>query len=400
MTRQGAMTQHGGLMRQGGPVRGASKRLSRMAAAALAVTVAVAAAACGGGASRVEVLGSIGQEIADAYQAFSTSASELDASLARLCADPAAVNEADLGEAVAALTAARLAWAYTGAMSTGPVNEHRSGAVVDWFPEADEIAELLTDETKDLTTERIGTRVGADQRGLGAAEVLLDWHSRAAGGPRIGPATGVGTPVPASDPVRRCDYLRSVAAVVLDEAELIHRNWTVAFEGGAPYTETLSADVEMGVDDLVNGSMFLLEAVNDLELGRALGETSAVADVEALVEGPLGLGASDMLAHLHGVRAVMFGAGAPDNSAEAVARGLSPLLSDDLAGRVAIQIAVAEAAVLAIEGPLRAAVLYDPASVSAARAALKKVQVTISTEVVSQLGVTIGFSDADGDTLA
>lgn len=383
------------MMRQSGHVRGASKAM-----AAVAVAVAVAAAACGGGASRTEVLEAIGLDAADAYEAFLTSASELDAALATLCADPAAVDEADMGEAVAALAAARTAWAYTGAMSTGPVTEHRSGAVVDWFPEADEIAELLTDETKDLTTERIGTRVGADQRGLGAAEVLLDWHSRAAGGDRIGPPPAIGTPVPASDPVRRCDYLRSVAAVVLDEAELIHRNWTVAFEDGLPYVETLPADVEMGVDDLVNGSMFLLEAVNDLELGRALGETSAAADVEALVEGPLGLGASDMLAHLHGVRMVMFGTDIPGDAAGGERRGLSLLLSDALAERLAIQIAVAEAAVLAIEGPLHVAVLYDPATVSAARAALKKVQVTISTEVVSQLGVTIGFSDADGDTVA
>ena len=371
-----------------------------VAAAALAVTLAAATAACGGGPSRTEVLEAVGRDAADAYQAFLTSASELDAAFATLCADSAVVNGADVDEAVAALVTARADWAYTAAMWTGPVTEHRSGAVVDWFPEADEIAELLTDETRDLTTERIGTRVGADQRGLGAAEVLLDWHSRAAGGDRIGPPTSAGTPVPPSDPVRRCDYLQSVSAVVLDEAELVHRNWTVAFEGGLPYTETLYTDPKRGVDDLVNGSMYLLEAVTDLELGRALGVTSAEADVEALVEGPLGLGASDMLAHLHGIRTVMIGNISSGESAARELRGLSLLLSDTLAERLVIQIDAAEAAVLAIEGPLRVAVLYDPATVLAARAALKELQVTISTEVVSQLGVTIGFSDADGDTSA
>lgn len=368
--------------------------------AALLAAVALVAAGCGGGPSRPDVLSDVAVDATEAYTSLASSANELDAAIAGLCSDPASVSQAGVMEAARALATARVDWSYSAAMWTGPVMEHRSWAVVDWPPEPPEIAELLADESKELSVERIGSRVGADQRGLGAAEVLLDWHSRAGGGSGIGTNSGGGAPVPASDAARRCDYLRSVSAVVLDEAELVLDNWTTSFEGGPPYMETLSAESEMSIDDLVNDSIFLLEAITDLELGKALGETSAEADVEAVVEGPLGLGAADVLAHVRGIRTAMIGSRSPGDPAGGELGGLSLLLTDDLGQRLLNQLDNADAAVSAIEGPLREAVVNDPAKVSAARAALKELQVTISTEVVAQLGVTIGFSDADGDSSA
>lgn len=385
---------------QRGTPRGRTSSRKARRVGALLAAVAVSVSACGSGPSRPDVLEDVGTDAAGAYKSFFISAGELDAKLAKLCADPASVSQAIVEEAAEALATVRADWSYTAAMWTGPVMEHRSWAVVDWPPEPDEIADLLADETKELTTERIGSRVGADQRGLGAAEVLLDWHSRAGGGDGIGTSARGGTPVPANEATRRCDYLRSVSAVVLDEAELVLDNWTMSFEDGPPYMDTLSADAEMGVDDLVNDSIFLLEAVTDLELGRALGETSAEADVESVVEGPLGLGAADVLAHVRGIRTVMIGGHSPGDLTDGELGGLSLLLTDDLGQRLVSQLDSADAAVSAIEGPLRDAVVNDPATVSAARAALKELQVTISTEVVSQLGVTIGFSDADGDSSA
>ena len=40
----------------------------------------------------------------------------------------------------------------------------------------------------------------------------------------------------------------------------------------------------------------------------------------------------------------------------------------------------------------------SPESVAAARDAIKAIRITVATEVVGRLGVTIGFSDADGDS--
>ena len=363
--------------------------------------IALAGAGCGGGGpSRPDVLTGIARDAVETYESLAASAAALEVAVDELCSDPDRPSANAVVGASRALAAVRANWSFSAAVWTGPVMEHRSWAVVDWPPAPDEIADLLTDESKELSVERIGSRVGADQRGLGAAEVLLDWHSRADGGDGIGASSASDAPVPTSDPTRRCDYLHSISAVVVDEAELVLDNWTTSFEGGAPYMETLSAESEMGIDDLVNDSIFLLEAITDLELGRALGETSAEADVEAVVEGPLGLGANDILAHLGGVRTVMIGSRSPADAAQPGLAGLSSLLTDDVAERLVVQLDSADAAVSAIEGPLREAVVNDPVAVSIARAALKELQVTISTEVVSQLGVTIGFSDADGDSSA
>ena len=78
--------------------------------------------------------------------------------------------------------------------------------------------------------------------------------------------------------------------------------------------------------------------------------------------------------------------------------GLAPLLGDELTGRLSDQLAAARAAASGLQPPLRRAAATSSASVAAARDAVKVIQITVATEVVGRLGVTIGFSDADGDS--
>ena len=316
-----------------------------------------------------------------------------------LCATPEQVDEAAAARATDAIEATRRTWSYLASLQLDSVKERRSWAVIDWPVSTDDITSLLLDETKELTPERIGKRSGADQRGLGAAEYLLAVHLS----PEQPESASAGTAR------RRCEYLSSIVAVIREESELILNDaWLVIDNDDEPLFMLFAPDAEMAVDRLVNDAIFLLESMTDMELGRALGETSAEARLDAIVEGPLGLGADDMRAHLDGLHTVMLGT---DRSVDIITEsgtslafvgssGFRQLLDDDVVLRLADQFADAKAALGRIEGPLRDAVVNDPATVSAARAALKQLQVTISTEVVSQLGVTIGFSDADGDSAA
>ena len=133
--------------------------------------------------------------------------------------------------------------------------------------------------------------------------------------------------------------------------------------------------------------------MTDRELGRALGVMEGGADPTAIVEGPAGLGVVDLQARLEGLRAVLVGVDGEG--------GLGPLLGDDLTERLTAQTDEAAAAladVAALDVPLREAVETSPATVQAAMDALNALQVTVATEVVSRLGVTLGFSDADGDS--
>lgn len=326
-------------------------------------------AGCSSGPDRGDVLRATAAEIVvPAFDAFEADVRALSDAAAAFCAGP---SETGAAEVRTATVDARAAWAYTEVMWVGPVMERRSWARVDWPIVAEEIEELLADESIELDLDRIGSRIGADQRGLGAVEYLID------------------TEVASFDDPRRCDYLVSVLEIVRIEAEAIVSDWTGSFDGGPPYLELIGAD-DAAVDGYVNESVFLLEATTDLELGVALGVTGADRDIDAVMEGPLDTGVADLDQRLAGLNAVLVGNGE--------APGLRELLSDDLAERLELQIAEARDSVMAIDGSLRSAIEADSSLVAAARDAIKVVQVTVSTEVVSELGVTIGFSDADGDT--
>ena len=336
---------------------------------------AAGAVGCGAGTpDRGDVLGDLADEvIVPAYERLAASTEALAGTTAELCST---LDPDDWAAARRALGEARADWSYSEAMWVGPVMERRSWAVIDWPISPSEIEDLIADPAVEIDYDRLARRIGADQRGLGAVDYLL-------GSPGAADLDDLADP-------RRCAYLAGTAEVAAAEAALLPADWTDDFEGEGPYRAVFVDSDGSGLDDVVNDAVFLLEAITDLELGAALGEMGREADPSRIAEGPAGLGAADLADRLEGLRAVLIG---PDD-----AGGLSSLLGDDLTGRLAARFASAAAAVAAIEPPLLDAVATSPQTVSAARAAIKDLQITIATEVVSRLGVTIGFSDADGDT--
>lgn len=342
-----------------------TSRMSRMSRTALvAAAVACVAAACGSPEppSRPEVLTTLANEfIVPGYEEAASALGTLDAVTRQLCTAP---DEARLAEARDALADARRAWKGIEAAWVGPVMDRRSWALIDWPTNEEEIRELIDDTSAPaIEAAYIKDYVGADQRGLGTAELLLGGDVDSLAG-------------------RPCDYLRSAVVVADDEIGAVAALWT-----GGDAVEQLLAD---GVDPLVNDALFLTRRMGDMELGGALGALDRDADPDAIVEGPRGLGVQDGLARLAGLRGVFLGTDG--------AGGLSPLLSDELVERLDADLTAAEAAWAAIPAPLRAAAVAQPDLTEAARAATKQLQITISTEVVSQLGVAVGFSDLDGDS--
>lgn len=332
--------------------------------ALVAAAVACVATACGGPEppSRPEVLTTLAEEfIVPGYEEAHSALGALDSATRQLCNAP---DEARLAQARVELADARRAWKGIEAAWFGPVMDRRSWALIDWPANEEEIRELIDDTSvPTIDAAYIKDYVGADQRGLGAAELLLG-----------GGAAGLAG--------RPCDYLRSATTVANDEIGAVLALWT-----GGEAVEQLLAD---GIDPLVNDALFLTRKMADMELGVALGTRGGTPDPEAIVEGPSGLGTQDGLARLAGIRAVFLGT---DGTG-----GLAPLMGDELVERLDADVAAAEAAWAAIPAPLRAAAVDRPGLTDAARAATKQVQITISTEVVSQLGVVVGFSDTDGDS--
>ena len=248
-----------------------NERMSRMSRPALVAAVVVClAAGCGNSQppSRPEVLADLANEVivpgyTDAHEALDS----LNRAVGQLCAAPA---EARLAEARGALADARRGWKSIEAVWVGPVMDRRSWALIDWPPNEAEVRELIDDaDGPAINADYVQQYVGADQRGLGTAELLL-------GGDLV------------SLPGRTCDYLGSVAAVAEKEMRAVLALWVEA-----DAAEELTED---GVDLLVNDAVFLTRRMSDMELGAALGAFDRDADLEAVIEGPSGLGIQDGLA--------------------------------------------------------------------------------------------------------
>lgn len=385
-----------------------------LAAGVVGVLLVTVVAACGDSSpSREDVLSDLADEvIIPAYEDFLQASTRLADAVDGLCAivsdtssagtatggetsasdastaDASATAEGALNAAHDALAATRDSWSFSEAMWVGPVMDRRSRALIDWEIDAEQIDARIADTSFALTAENLATRVGADERGLGAAEYIL-------GSPSASEATLLKLANP-----RYCEYLQATTQVAAGEAQALQSDWTASFEGSSPYRSTFSDPDGNGLDDIVNDIINLLRKTSDMELRRALD-----GDIDTIQEGPFGRGVDDIAHHLAGIRAVLIGGvkvgsgeGAGGGGIEDEINGLSELLGGDITDRLTARLDAADAAVAALDTPLQASISENPAEVEAAYDALKALQVTIATEVVSKLGVAIGFSDTDGDS--
>jgi len=315
-------------------------RISRKLTA-MVVGLGFAVTACNDdGPSRTDVLGQYATDVAlPRYELLSSTADDLVGSVDEACAAP---SDETIAAALSAVEETRASWLATTVMATGPIMERRSEAVIDWPVRVADIEKLVSGAEPDsITADVIANNVGADTRGLLALRWLLssdDIIERLA------------------DPLW-CDYAGSTAAVVSDESHLLLDDWTVSFDGGDPFVDILADDTSntwlgMIVNDSINVVHQLTETPDDSD--------DVTGDV-----------AADRAAQLAG-----FGD---------VVSAIGPLLGDDLAGRLEGEVEAARAA-------------FADGDVDGGRALAAEVEATLATEVASRLGVTIGFSDADGDS--
>jgi predicted lipoprotein len=344
--------------------------VTRAARRAIVAFLGVAfVAACGGddGPDRRQVVDALATDTVSVVEALPQSAEAFGAAVDKNCANPSSAN---LDELRQALAQARAAWKRSEAYWFGPIQDRRAWAAIDWPPSEEDINELLDGaEPATIDADYIGRRVGADTRGYGAAELVLHEDEL---------------------DERRCEFLAAIADVAEAEMRISADAWAKGVEGDPAYRSVFTGDEQMAVDEVVNSSLMLIEQIADRELGVALGEVRDEADLTVLPEGPGGWGTDELSARLEGLERLLVGT---DEEG-----GLSPLLGDELQTRLRDELAKARTAADALEGSLHDNVQDNAEAVSAARAALSEVEKTLATEVVSRLGVTIGFDDNDGDS--
>ena len=340
-----------------------------------------ATAACGSsGPDEAEVLaGMTDYVIVPSYEALASETSALGDALATLCASP---SDAALSDAHEAWRGAREAWARSEASGLGPVLDRRSVGVVAWSIVQPERIDTLLASNPAVTADFVRNNISSTQRGLGGIEYVLFADD--------GPSSL------AAD-AGRCSYLAAAAQVVADEAAGILDDWTVG--GGSPYKDHFAGrsaepvDTSEAVAEVVRTQVFFIRTIVDMRLAGALG-LRGDADPTAIPGGAGRNALAELRYQVLGMRDVYEGAeGGPGISA------LIAPLSEDADERMRAHFEASLAAIDAVDGSLREAAAEGSAQAVAVYDALMALQDTLSTEVVSLLGVSVGFSDADGDSL-
>ena len=351
--------------------------LRRTALATLAAVLLAAAAACSGGDDEVlpaDVLQRLATEvIIPSYEALVANLDALDASLAPLCATPSIDG---LGAVRASWRDAELAWQSTRAGGVGPAVERRLMADVGFRADAADVEALVPGDAP-LDPDALDD-LGAGVRGLGAIEVALF----APGSTTLTTAYGA----------RRCTYARAAARLSRDATAAVLATWT---DGPEPYLSTfvvgMDGDPQSSLEALVSEMTFRLQQIDDQGL-RTLVEARGPDEVPAgHREGPAAFGLGSLRGVLGGVAAIVHGP--DDDGLAALVRSRSDTLADRLEDRTDLLVRA-----LAELPDSSAAALADRTALAAAAEAAAALKVLVGTEVASRLGVTIGFSDADGDS--
>ena len=343
----------------------------RAAFPALILALALAAAACVGPPERRDILADLADFVfLPAFEDSAESAAELARAVETYAADP---TPGRLDNARGRYAAARGSWAATAAFRFGPVMDRRSESQIDWWPiDPGGIAAAAADGA---SVEDIRERQSAATRGFHALESLL-WND------------DLGEDRDARD------YAARLARIIADETAAIRGEWTGAGRDFA-YADALAGrggtaiSAALALADVVRTSIFLTETVGDMQLGKALGLTGD-RDPEAIP----GLGPAtgdDLREIVRGIRASFLGVG--DHLAVGT---LVNDLDDGVYDRMQAALDAAVAAADALPADIKAGA--DERALAAARDAIKQVQILYATEVVSLLGISVGFSDNDGDS--
>lgn len=313
------------------------------------------------------------------YTAAADAAAALHEATESLCAAP---SPAALDTARQNWRAARQAWLRTEAYRFGPAMDRRSASLVDWHPVDAAAIDATLAGGESVTGERVREYLPATQRGLGAAEHLL---------------FGAGSDALAGGGPERCAYLEAVTAVARDETAGILADWQgdgetpgyAGFYDGTAASSLLDREAEAVA---VRSLVFQVRAIANMRLAPALGLDGA-ADVSGIPSGAADNSGADLLSQMDGIAALYAGG--------AGGLGLSDrvrILSGDTDARMLAALAASSAAVRELGGSIIAQLETAPAAAQAVYDRIKEMQRILNTEIVSLLGVSVGFADTDGDS--
>ena len=335
--------------------------------------------------TKQEVLTSLADDlIVPRFQQVAQDMADLNVALSALCSS---AGSGELEAARAAWREARAPWMRSQAMWFGPVMDRRSRSVIDWWPVDPERIEKLLSERETIANGDVREFFASTQRGLGAIEYVLFDDDQAVL-EQLGAPSGI-----------RCQYLAALGNVIVEETAAIRDEWSGAsnsLDYGAYFKGAASVALldQQAVDESVRTSVFITRSLGDMRLGKALGVDGVEPDLSAIPGGAGQNAVADLRHQVLGMQDVYLGAGAEGTL------GISHLLrgvSEEADQRMRERFTATLEAIDRLQEPLQSTLVSDPEPALAVHQQVKELQRALNTEVVSLLGVTVGFADTDGD---
>lgn len=337
-------------------------------------------------ASRQDVLASITDElIVPRFQEVAVNMGEMRDALDALCASP---NPDHLAVARAAWRDARAPWLRSQATWFGPVMDRRSRTLVDWSPIDGERIEATLAKRDSVSSDDVREFFGSTQRGLGAIEYVI-----------FGQDAEVLSSLEDYGGIR-CQYLTALGNVVADETAAVLVEWTGDGSGSDGYagyfkgTSGVALVEQQAIDELVRTSVFISRSINDMRLGKALGANGGQPDPSAIPGTNAHSAVADLRNQVLGMQDVYLGA---DTEAGLGVSNLVRGVSQEADNRMRAHFNATLAAIDDLQEPLQSTMLENSGPARTAHQRVQELQRALNTEVVSLLGVTVGFADTDGD---
>ena len=243
-------------------------------------------------------------------------------------------EKADFDAAVEDVAAAQTRWHEAEAFWLGPATDLRSNSIVDWPANAQDVDDLVAAEEP--------------------ATIDVNYLAAYVGADTRGYGAVLTLLEQAPLDERQCDYANAATALAESGIDAVTAAWTDP-DDGEPYRDALAYPA-VGIDAVVNHLLALLTNKD----------------------------AANWEARSNSVEDLLFG---PEGDS-----GLSALLDDDLTAQLRTE---TDELISATRDGEAAA---DDEPSEAALAAMNELRATVATQVVAELGVTVTFSDADGDS--
>lgn len=304
-----------------------------------------------------------------------------------------------LAAAQDAWRAVRVPWKQSEAFAFGPVADLRIDTAVDFWPIRTTSVDAELAKTTPVPEDYAAT-LGDTVRGLPVLEYLL---FDAEGGDEAVLARLIAQDEEGNDqPSRTCDYALALAVDIELRARTLLEAWEAdggdfagelarAGMGSQAYPERAQA-----INAVVNAFVQLVQEVEGIKLATPLGLRDGGTPQPQTAESWRSANSrQDALDNLAGVRSMYtttYGERSGASFHDAVA-----VLDAELDAAILAQMDAAEAALRAIELPLAQAVVDTPEAVDAAFQSTKELLRLMSVDMVNVLGVTLSFSDNDGD---